>query len=399
MRPLDLTITRVVCTLAPPPLVHKKILSPPIVIAKNRTKINDSFLLLSSLSPELGGARKAWLGPAHQVARYALEESETGAKVSLDLARAMRRFSQPARRANIRKLGRLGHPYFSLKPHLREMLGACMLTPKGVSHLFQADVVAERDVINKLMLPHSASFNVSFAHGVLFLENAEVPTRLETRGVETKIGFHRACTEMYHRRPPVPDTRSRHTFHAVVARQLGGLNLLMSGPVDCVETNYTGSPRCYVSLVTRPLQDGKFRIRPNIWKEWYFRAHLMGIRSLFLGVVDEDGVLRHCRNLATRVLPRAAAVDGVQWDPEENMRWAGRVLGALRDYCQEAADLAEVANKRWSPKTALWRVEIRPLGEELRVLVRPLTTKERRGKVLVPRAVLEAFRRNSGMPV
>jgi hypothetical protein len=32
-----------------------------------------------------------------------------------------------------------------------------------------------------------------------------------------------------------PEGRVQHTFHSVVARPLGGLNLLMSGSVDCIK--------------------------------------------------------------------------------------------------------------------------------------------------------------------
>ncbi|KAJ7789154.1 hypothetical protein B0H14DRAFT_248286 [Mycena olivaceomarginata] len=335
MRRPDFSISRLICTLAPPPIT-RQFSAPPVLVARERTKIKGSYLLLSSSSPD-NGPRKAWLGPAHQLARYALAESPaTKTKVSLDTGHAMRRFARPTRFTNVTELGTRGKPYFSLKPHLSDTLKACLLSPKGVRGLFEADVVADREVITKLMFPHEASFNASFAHGVLFLEDARSKPRLDRSAVHKKIGFLRACTEMYTNRRPKLKGRVRHTFHAVVARPLGGLNLLLSGSIDCIRYKYTGHPGCYMNFVTRPLRDGKHLIRPTLWKEWYFRAHLMGVRSLFLGLIDEAGVLRRTRRLATRKLPRAArAGDGeAQWDPEVDMRWAARVLGALRDFFQ-----------------------------------------------------------------
>jgi hypothetical protein len=192
MRPLDFTISRLICTLAPPSAAPKSpfFAAPPVLVAKKRTKIDGSFLLLSSSSPEPDGPRKAWLGPAHQLTRYAIAESELKTDVSLDLINAMRRFSEPARPTNVAELGTRWKPYISLKSHLAEMLRACLLTPKGIRGLFEADVVACREVIKKwvfifsrrsvcillryrLMFPHKAAFNASFAHGILFLEDAD----------------------------------------------------------------------------------------------------------------------------------------------------------------------------------------------------------------------------------
>ncbi|KAF8125234.1 hypothetical protein K438DRAFT_1016627 [Mycena galopus ATCC 62051] len=413
MRPLGGTISRPICTLAPPLALPKlptllNASAPPVLVAKNRTKINGSFLLLSSSSPEPHGTSKAWLGPARQLTRYSIVEDERETRVSLDIGKAMRRFSWPTLRTDVASLGVLRNIDFTLKPHLNEMLNGCLLTPKGVQGLFRADVVAEQDVIAKFMFPHKASFNASFAHGVLFLEDSEEILKtdhrgvdrsyVDRRGIQINLGFSRACTKPY---SPwrEHDGRVRHTFHAVVARSLGGLNLLMSDTVDCVRRQYRGNPGSYMNLVTRQLQNDQYLIRPKKWKKWYFRAHLMGVPSLFLGLVDEAGVLRGTHRIETQAIPRASADadGGKQWDPEENMRWAARVLATLRDYCQEAADLAEVANTRWALQRALWRVEISPVGGEVRVLVRELTREERRGVTLVPTAVLEAFKKSYGI--
>ncbi|KAJ6520959.1 hypothetical protein B0H19DRAFT_84376 [Mycena capillaripes] len=348
MRPLDFTNPRLICTLAPPSITsHSLSRPPPVLIAKNRTKIDGSFLLLSSSSPDPDGPRKTWLGPARQLTHYALAESRHKTEISPDITKAMRRFCEPERPTNIIELGAFGKPYFSREPHLSEMLTACLRTPEGTRGLFEADVVAERETIKKLMFPHRAVFNASFAHGVLFLEDGREKLTLDTREVHSQIGFFRACTKMYRSGWREPKGHIRHTLHSVVARPLGGLNLLISGDVDCIKFKYTGDPACYMQLVTRPMRDGRYIIRPKTWKEWYFRAHLMGIRSLYLGLVDEGGVLRHTRRLATNSLPTAVAKgDGnAPWDPEEDMRWAARVLVALRDYCQEAADLAAVVSK------------------------------------------------------
>ncbi|KAJ6615561.1 hypothetical protein B0H10DRAFT_54287 [Mycena sp. CBHHK59/15] len=176
----------------------------------------------------------------------------------------------------------------------------------------------------------------------------------------------------------------------------------------------------------------------------------MGVQSLRLGLVDAAGVLRSVRRLKTRELPRLAAPrvpnqeregdstaaerdpeqergttqESQAWDPADGIDWAFRVLAALRDYCQEAADVQTYTRSathphsnprpdspspahsnlsRTSPppssarpsphaskprtRDPVWRVEVRPLAGETRVLVRRLDGV--RG--LVPPAVARAY--------
>ncbi|KAJ7094363.1 hypothetical protein C8R44DRAFT_384697 [Mycena epipterygia] len=408
MRPIDLSLltpsaSRLICTLAPPssrPPSNNLFVAPPVLVARNRTKVDGSFLLLSSLHPD--GARKAWLGPARQLTRYSVVQTKSKTQFSLEITNAMRRFSKPELRTNVAQLGALGNPYISRKHHLQEMLLACLRTEEGMRGLFEADVVAERDVIKQLMLPHKASFNASFAQGVLFLDGVE-ESIVDWNAFKRDLGFRRACTEMYNKGYHEPRGRARHTLHSVVARPLGGLNLLMSGSVDCIEFQYNKDPACYMQLVTRPIRGGTVNtshaphgIRPKVWKEWYIRAHLMGIRSLYLGLIDEAGVLQDTSPLAMDSLPEAAAARGAPWDPEDNFHWAFRALIALRDYCQEATDLYSISRRK-STARPVWRIEISPVGSETRLLVRELAADERSalgpGKRdgLVPHSVIKAY--------
>ncbi|KAJ7681221.1 hypothetical protein B0H17DRAFT_70310 [Mycena rosella] len=396
MRPIE----RLISTLAPPTTTSKTLFAaPPIVVAKDRIKINGSFLLLSSLDPDL--PRRAWLGPAHQITRYRLRDT-LNSRFSLQVESALRRFREPTLGTNVARLGALGNPYISRKPHLYEMLMACLGTPEGTRGLFEADVVAELDVIKKLMFPHKASFNASFAQGVLFLEAAD-ELRVSKDVVDRKLGFFRACTTMYAKGSREPRGRVRHTLHSVVTRTLGGLNLVMSSEVDCVRYNDTvdhdtNDPAYYMQLVTRPLRNGQYKISPKSYRNWYIRAKLMGIKALYLGLVDEAGVLRDTRHLARFRLPMdAVAAGGRPWDPAENIHWAFRVLTALRDYCQEATDLHS-AMTRQRRSHVVWRVEISPFdgaaphGGGVRVLVRKLTqTEELPLSGLVPDPVIKAY--------
>ncbi|KAJ7770970.1 hypothetical protein DFH07DRAFT_953595 [Mycena maculata] len=360
---------------------------------QNRRKIDGSDLLLSSLEPD--GPRKVYLGPVRQLTRYTLVETARETNLSFEISKAMRRFVQPELNTNVAQLGAAGY-IPPRKSHLSEMLLACLRFPAALRGLVEADVVAERDVLTRFMLPHKTAFYASFVHGVLFLEEVHGPgAPYDSAAIHRRRGFLRACTELYAQGQPAPNPRAQYTMHSVVARQLNGLNLLVSGGVDCIKYEYSGNPGSYMQLVNRPLRDGKYLIRPKVWKEWYLRAHLMGIRSLYLGLIDEAGVLRSTRQLATRSLPGAAAAKaGAAWDPEENLRWAFRVLTALRDYCQEATDrLAVMAPSATRP---VWRVEISPLDGETRVLVRELAMGER-GRLqmstsrLVPTPVINAY--------
>ncbi|KAJ7625614.1 hypothetical protein FB45DRAFT_69585 [Roridomyces roridus] len=342
-------------------------LKSPVTFGKNRKKIDGAHLLLSSFEPDV--PRKSFLGPPRQLTRYGLVETASKTDINLDALCAMRRFVQPKPSVNVAQLGALWRPYFSRRSHLPEMLDACFRSQDGVQALLRADVVAERDVITQLMLPHKASFNASFVHGVLFLEEGPKGPEFDYGARERKMGFLRVCTEMYADKWPASPGRSNRTLHSVVGRQLGGLNLLMSGSVDCVKLEYNGQPDCYMQFVTRPMYNGQYTIRPKVWKNWYLRAHLMGIPWLYLGLIDEVGILRQTRQLVTGLLPKAA---GNAWDPADNIHWAFRVLTALRDYCQEAADVCEVVTPSRAHR-GLWRVEIVPsVDGEIRVLVREL---------------------------
>ncbi|KAJ7098607.1 hypothetical protein B0H15DRAFT_583479 [Mycena belliarum] len=391
--------SRSICTLASSSSGKSLSAAPPVIVTKTRTRVDGSFLLLSSLTPD--SPSKAWLGRARQVTRYTLTENKSTSLVSLEITNAMRRFSEPIRGTNVAQIGARWNPYIHRRPRpLHEMLMACLASPEGVRGLLAADVVAGRDLLKRLMFPHKASFNACFVHGVLFLEDvidsAESPVNYAA--LHREAGFLRASTGMYTPGWTEPSGRTRHTLHAVVARPLGGLNLLMSGSVDCVKYRYSKNPAVYMQFVTRPLREGKYTIYPRIWRDWYIRTHLMGIRALYLGLIDEAGVLRNTRRLATRSLPKAAAARGGPWDPEDNIHWAFRVLTTLRDFCQEANDRHVLATKRRTDRR-VWRVDISPIAGETRVLVRDLPVDERRALQpgqphgIVPDSVIKVFDR------
>ncbi|KAJ6532276.1 hypothetical protein DFH09DRAFT_1182574 [Mycena vulgaris] len=375
---LSLLQSRLICTLAPPPTTSKQLfVAPPILVAKSRTRMDGSFLLLSSNEPDV--PRNVWLDKPRQITRYSRAQTVRATDVSLKVARALRRFVEPRRGTDVTRIGAVWNPQITRKPRLHEMLMACLASPQGVRGLFEADVVAQRDVIKKLMFPHKASFNASFAHGVLFLDEVDDPSNflVDSDKLRRDLGFLRACTEMYTEGWDEPRSHARHTLHSVVARSLGGLNLLMSGSVDCVKFTDNNDPNCYMQFVTRPLRDGKCLIRSKTWKDWYIRAHLMGIRSLCLGRIDEAGVLRSTSRLMTHLLPREATRSGGPWNPSDNFHWAFRVLTALRDY--------------------VWRVDIAPVGHETRVLIRELRADELRPLQprqlygIVPAPVIKAY--------
>ncbi|KAJ7181608.1 hypothetical protein C8R43DRAFT_1116966 [Mycena crocata] len=392
MRPLDLghLQPRRICTLAHPTTSKTKFLAaPPILVAKNRTKVDRPYIVLSSLAPGL--PNKAWLGPARQITSYSLSESSRETRVSLNIMHAMRRFIKPEQHTDVAQLGSQWNSSIRWRPHLPEMLEACLLTAEGRRGLLEADVVAERAVIEKLMFSREASFNASFVHGVLFLEEAnDMPKRhaVDSYELQKKFGFLRACTEMHLQR-----SRVRHTLHSVVTRKLGGLNLLLSGSVDSIRGKSARLPEDYMQFVTRPLRDGRYLIRPKHWKEWYMGAHLMGVGSLYLGIIDEAGILRNARLLRTHALPKAVA----PWDPEDHIDWAFRALTELRDYFQEAADLDSMRTRRiMDVKRSVWRVEIKPVDGEVRLVVRKLNAAQRRGLRadaygLVPDSVIKAY--------
>ncbi|KAJ7682044.1 hypothetical protein DFH06DRAFT_286065 [Mycena polygramma] len=413
MRPLDSTLLRLICTLASPPTNSKGFLAvPPLLVARNRTKVDGSLLLLSSSgsSSVPHRPRKAWLGPARELIRYAFQETRQKRDISLDVAKAIRRFSDPVCPTNVAALGAFGKPYFGLKPRLSEMLSACLQSPAGRHGLFEADVVAERETIKKLMFPYKAKLNASFAHGVLFLGEAEEPLKVDVKNAHRQLGFIRACTRMY--APEQQTLRGRPTLHSVVMRQLGGLNLLVSGSVDCINCMPPTSSRTQPNPAHSQrlgrfellhaarhaaLEGRKIPARPPCACSPAATDH----RAASARRCGSSGTSARTswgspRRLAMSTPPAMeAATDGVPWAPEENIGWAARVLNALRDYLQEAADLEEVVSKGGRAPQAVWRVEISPVGGEVRLLVRALYKGESYRMRFVPEAVLKAFEKEA----
>ncbi|KAJ7034138.1 hypothetical protein C8F04DRAFT_1260140 [Mycena alexandri] len=426
MAPFDSIFSRLICTLAPPSASRKLIRSPPpVLVARRRTEVDGAVLLLAEAAPltTLSNSPQAWLGPPRHVSRYAVKQNEETIDVSLDVSRALRRFNKPSLPVDCNQTWKWNRPYIGLRPHLAQMLSVFLDTPKGLSELLQADVVASSAVIKRrvrvlggLMFPHNSAFYACFVQGVLFLEAIEEP--VVNRNAFYRVAFARACSQRIVRQTP-REGHALHNLHSVVARKIGGLNLIMPGIVDCITVaNDPRLPKSYMNFVTRTITAGKYNVSAKMLKEWYIRAELLGIHQLYLGLLDESGVLHSTRSIPTDSLPAAVAAAAAgrmpwedpafgttspsltntpvqPWDPSPNVRWAFRVLTALRDFCQEGADLASIIQKDLlHARTGVWRVEVCPEGNGLsgmRVMATKVQTQYATG--IVPTRVRKALER------
>ncbi|KAJ7784144.1 hypothetical protein B0H16DRAFT_1446406 [Mycena metata] len=443
MGPFDSSFSRLICTLAPPSTSRKVIRSrklidfpPPVLVARRRTEVNGAVVLLAEAAPlkTFSNSPQAWLGPPQHVSRYAV--NEVTIEVSLDVSRVLRRFQKPSLPLDCNQAWKWNRPYIGRRPHLAQMLSLCVDTQKGLSELLRADVVASSAVIKRrvgvpggLMFPHNSAFYACFVQGVLFLEAIEeyaAPVshprhvashrRVDSRNEFYRFALARACSSKVTRKTP----REGHTsgnLHSVVARKIGGLNLIMSGSVDCVTAaDDAALPGSYMNFVTRTITEGRYHVSAKMLKEWYIRAELLGIRQLYLGLIDESGVVRRTRFIPTASLPAAVAAAAAgrmpfedlaldatsasmtntpiePWDPSPNVRWAFRVLTALRDFFQEAADLASIIQKDLlHANPGVWRVEVCPEGNGLsgmKVVATKVQTQPATG--IVPARVRKAL--------
>ncbi|KAJ7060979.1 hypothetical protein C8F01DRAFT_1253452 [Mycena amicta] len=371
--------------------------SPPLILPKRPTNtVDGAHLLLSSYDPAAKGTTPG-MRPAKQLLHYSLAEDPWNTYVSHKTARSLRRFIRPSANTDILTAAdsTLKLPSTLRRSRLEEMLEACMMSTTGVHGLLGADVVAERNVIAQLMLPYKASFNASFINGVLFLEEhipVEERHKIPKEKIVRSTGFLRACTEMHFPNFTEPHTRTRHTFHTVVSRSLGGLNLLMSGRVDCVTPTYNHHPSCYVQLMTSRFRYGDdtsamfpAHTNPSRRQLYFLRAYLSDTPTTVLGLIDHSDILRSTRSLPTSsMLETAQGHPGkYQWNLESATRFAARTLIALRDLCQETADgiaLTRTVGGRRAHVTGrgdalgdVWRVELLPAGDgEVEVFVRRL---------------------------
>nr|GAT46468.1 predicted protein [Mycena chlorophos] len=246
------------------------------------------------------------------------------------------------------------------------MLEACMRSEAGRHALEQADVVAERHTLAKLMNLKKTSFNAFFVNGTLFLEE-HIPQskrlKINRTATERRAGFLHACSELL----SGMDDNVNHTFNTVVARSLGGLNVLLGGRVDCVTTPYTHDPSCYIQLLVDP---GNGHYAPTRKRSAFLRAFLSDTPTTVIGTIDASRILRHTQILSTSALLEAATTPNYQWSLDGSLRFAAHFLSTLRDHLQSETDALALqqtvgeARARaigWGDtggNSSVWRVEL-----------------------------------------
>ncbi|KAF7294132.1 hypothetical protein HMN09_01141600 [Mycena chlorophos] len=320
------------------------------------------------------------LRPACQILEYTLVEKPRATRVLNHHTQSLRRFVAPNTTVDVGRLLRWA-PYAPRVSRLLLMLEACMRSEAGRHALEQADVVAERHTLAKLMNQDnktSRAFNAFFVNGTLFLEE-HIPQskrlKINRTATNRRIGFLHACSELL----SGMGENHTHTFNTVVARSLGGLNVLLGGRVDCVATPYTHDPSCYIQLLVDP---GNGHYAPTRKRLAFLRALLSDTPTTVIGTIDASHILRHTQILSTSALLEAATTPNYQWSLDGSLRFAAHFLSTLRDHLQSETDALALqqtvgdARARaigWGDtggSSNVWRVELVP--QDLREAADPV---------------------------
>ncbi|KIM76424.1 hypothetical protein PILCRDRAFT_91650 [Piloderma croceum F 1598] len=231
----------------------------------------------------------AIMGPPKQIACYSV--NPTGVEFNTS---SLRYFVTPPLGAN------LGKGCFSFMDRyknvmqepqrLDNVLLAC-LQADAKEYLLQADVVVRRGVLVKIMLRTKVQLNVSLIDGVLYIEEWLSKPNLESE--EPTIA----------KSDVDPDVQ----WLSVISRQLGDLNIILSGEVDCIkgtlyqaafpevlrlmpcEGRYTGQPDTYLELKTKKTRTVDLEKGLIAWyKKSYLQSHLLGVSELLIGHHSND---------------------------------------------------------------------------------------------------------------
>ncbi|KAG7447621.1 uncharacterized protein BT62DRAFT_930632 [Guyanagaster necrorhizus] len=358
------------------------------------------------LVPAAEHVPNVFLGPATQVACYSrLDHSVVKYDKTL-----LRRFRWPAPGRNLAIGSKLYAAQDPCRLHeavrVDHMLEACLNHGNRNSWL-KSDVIATCEALSKL-IRGLGEFNVSYIRGKLYIEAHTWKRRRST--MESYVGgygFRRAATQLYD--PDILEGCSTprdpvgvNDFNTVITRTLGGLQLLTSGEIHCVQDDYNGQPNHYIEL--RCKKDGREpqKLAEDL-KKWRVRCHLLDIPVIFLGFRKQE-ILSKSRFLGTaqanELIGRWATEVQQPWDIEDVFDRGFRVLCTLREYCQAAGDWKDAIND--SKIDRIWRVHMcRP---KMGFYVRELTREERvtlRGDKprigIVPRRLYDTLRARSAI--
>ncbi|ESK81727.1 RAI1-domain-containingprotein [Moniliophthora roreri MCA 2997] len=309
------------------------------------------------LSIDSAPTTHAELGPPKQIACYS---RLSAFEYLYDDNTSLRRFVEPAIGSDLtrgqasfwkRKKADLLQIHQTMR--LDTILEAC--THAGVREGFlRADLVTTKKAMVGL-LHGLGTFNVSYSNGKLYLEKytGRARWKISTSGYPGKYGFERACSAPYLRSANTQAPHGLNDWYSVISRSLGGFHLLVAGEIACIKVPYTGRPDCYLELRCRKTGDPNLKIRKDL-KDWYFHAHVMGTRGVFVGYRGMNNVLERTELVPTHHIPGTLLPE---WDPTDSIRRVFRVLYVLREYCQEVIDQRELRNDRRTGIT--WQIELR----------------------------------------
>ena len=115
-------------------------------------------------------------------------------------------------------------------------------------------------------------------------------------------------------------------FCLVVSAILGDHSLLVAGTVDC----YDEGRNEYVQLKTRAAKfehPGKEKtFRRHKTRDWWLQSHLLGIKRIYCGLRDENGIVEESEWYTTEELPHGA----IEWEPSVCLAYLDKFLTEMK---------------------------------------------------------------------
>lgn len=158
-------------------------------------------------------------------------------------------------------------------------------------------------------------------------------------------------------------------FCSIIRLRLGGHRILFAAEIDCEwdQSPTSGGPlRNYIELKTmrepRSRRDRDNMHRHRFMKYW-IQSFLAGVRTVVVGVRDDDGFLRKIEHFPTRELPHRARAQlaparnqryqsqgggGTTWEPFVILNFLDHVLYQIRTHCK--ANVGKAVRVRYDPR-------------------------------------------------
>jgi RAT1-interacting protein len=217
-----------------------------------------------------------------------------------------------------------------------------------------ADLVTYRNNLNKIaQTPYNTrdpwEFDATLVQNTVYLNIRQLdeptPNLRHQRFMYMGYKFEALCTG----RASEP-VDANEEFCACIRLRVGNHRILLAAEMDAELTSEEApsNKSSYIELKTmkKPSSTRDFvTLYSSRYLKWFVQSYLAGVRTLFIGLRDERGILVAVDHVSTRSLPRAAreglrrhasdGVPGMAWEPAACINFLDYIVDHVRRKCVE----------------------------------------------------------------